>query len=283
MFQRSVSVLKQSFKLFSNNRAASRGAAIAFYSVTSFAPVLLIVIAVAGLVFGREAATGALLGQLRSLLGTQGAELLQRSLASATGKSADIIASVISVVTLLATASGVFLELEDALNALFRAQQESGIAAMAKARLTSLGLVIGLGFLLMVSLVIEAGLRAMGGVIDRYFPFGDALLLAASFVITVLLMAVLFAAIFRFVPARTVSWRDAFAGGLFTAILFEIGKFLIGYYLGSRSATTSLGAAGALLGILFWVYYSALIFLFGAAFTWARVEQKSNGVNPRSA
>jgi membrane protein len=271
MLQRSTAVLKQCFQLFSANRAASRGAAIAFYAVTSLAPVLLIVIAIAGLAYGREAASGALFGQLSSLLGAQGADFLQASLASASGTSANIIASAISVVTLIATASGVFLELEDALNAIWHAHTESGLVEMAKQRIISLGLVLALGFLLLVSLVVDAGLRIMAGAIDRILPFGDVLLLAVSFVVTLLLIAVLFAAIFRFVPARRLSWGDAFVGGVLTALLFEIGKFLIGIYLGSDSAKSSLGAAGALLGILFWVYYSAQIFLFGAAFTWARV------------
>lgn len=270
MFDHAWGVLKNSFQLFSQNRAASRGAAIAFYSATSLAPVLLIVLAIAGIVFGQDAARGALFAQFRSLLGAQGAEFLQTSIANAAGHSADIIASIISIVTLIATASGVFLELEDALNAVFSAHAESGVAAMAKARLTSLGLVIALGFLLMVSLVADAALRALSGVIDRYFAFGDVLVLAVSFVVVLLIMTVLFGAIFHFLPSRRPPWHDAIMGGLFTAVLFEIGKFLIGMYLGSQSATSSLGAAGALLGILFWVYYSAQIFLFGAAFTKAR-------------
>ncbi len=275
MLRSTIAVLKESFRLFSGNRAASRGAAIAFYAVTSLAPVLLIVIAIAGLVFGREAASGALFGQFRSLLGSQGAAFLQRSIASASGTSANIVASAISIVTLIATASGVFLELEDALNAIWQTRQDGGFIAMAKARITSFGLVIGLGFLLMVSLVVDAALRAMGAIINRYLPFGDALLLALSFVVALVLMAILFAAIFRFVPARKLPWSDVFTGGAVTALLFEIGKFLIGFYLGSQSASSSLGAAGALLGILLWVYYSAQIFLFGAAFTRARAEGRS--------
>ena len=276
MLRRATAVLKQSFHLFSVNRAASRGAAIAFYGVTSIAPVLVIVVAIAGAVFGREAATGALFGQFRSLLGAEGADFLQRSLASASGTSANIVAGAISIVTLIATASGVFLELEDALNAIWHAHAEGGLMAMARQRVTSLGLVAGLGFLLMVSLVIDAGLRTMGAVINRVLPFGEVLLLALSFLVALILIAVLFAAIFRFVPARRLSWRDALVGGLVTAALFEAGKFLIGMYLGSSGAKTSLGAAGALLGILLWAYYSAQIFLFGAAFTWARVCTRSD-------
>jgi membrane protein len=269
---RALSQLKSAFALFSVNRSASRGAAIAFYAVTSFAPVLLIVIAVAGLVFGREAASGLLFGQLRSVLGPAGADFLQKTLASASGTSANVIAGAIGLVTLIATASGVFLELEDALNALWQTEPRAGIVAMAKQRLTSLALVFGLGVLLLVSLAVDAGLHAMSSVIDAYLPFGNMLLMALNIIVALMLMTVLFAAIFKFVPARRPKWREILAGAAVTAVLFEIGKFLIGMYLGSRSAASSLGAAGALLGVLFWIYYSAQIFLFGAALTRARVE-----------
>ena len=275
-----ISDLKAAFALFSAHRAASRGAAIAFYAVTSIAPLLVIALALAGLVFGREAASGALFGQFRGLLGPQGADFLQKMLASASGTSANYIASGISIITLIATASGVFLELEDALNALWQAEPKSGIVQMARQRITSLALVAGLGFLLIVSLVVDAGLRALGGVINSWLPFGDVLLLALSVVVALALMTVLFAAIFKFVPARRLPWRGLFVGAAVTAVLFEIGKFLIGMYLGSQSAASSLGAAGALLGILLWVYYSVQIFLFGAAFTRARAGRSASALPP---
>jgi membrane protein len=265
-------ILKRSFQLFSTNRGASRGAAIAFYGVTSIAPVLLIVIAVAGLVFGREAASGALFTQFRAVIGAQAADFLQRAVANASGNSGNIAAAAISIATLIATASGVFLELEDALNAMWQARQEGGFIQMAIARITSFGLVIGLGFLLLVSLVVDAAVRVLAALIDRYVAFGNYILLAVSFLIVLGLMTLLFAAIFRFVPARRLPWRDLFAGGFVTALLFEIGKFVIGIYIGSSTARSSLGAAGALLGIFIWAYYSAQIFLLGAAFTYARAE-----------
>jgi len=135
--------------------------------------------------------------------------------------------------------------------------------------------VIALGFLLLVSLVVDAALQSLRAVINSYVPFGNAILLAISFVIVLGLMTLVFAAIFRYLPARRLPWRDLFAGGFITALLFEIGKFLIGIYLGSRTANTSLGAAGALLGIFVWVYYSAQLLLFGAALTMARFEQRT--------
>lgn len=275
MLRRGIADLKTSFQLFSANRAASHGAAIAFYAVTSIAPVLLIVIAVAGLVFGQQAASGALFAQFRSALGPQASAFLQRSISSASGNSANIAATVISVVTLIATASGVFIELEDGMNAMWQAKQEGGLKQMALARITSLGLVIGLGILLLVSLVIDAALRGVSALVDRFFAFANVVLLAADFVVILGLMTLLFGLIFRFIPARRLPWRDCFAGGLVTAILFEAGKFLLGMYLGSNSAQSSLGAAGALLGIFYWAYYSAQIFLFGAAYTWAHSEHSA--------
>jgi membrane protein len=273
MLQRLVSLFREAFKIFGANQAASRGAAIAFYTVTSFAPILLIVIAVAGLAFGREAATGALFGQFRGLLGADAADLLQKAItSSASNKSAGIAASLISIVSLILTASGVFLELEAALNAIWKSEPEHGFFNVARARIVSLGLVVALGFLLMVSLVIDAGLKSFGGFIDAYLPFGAPLLLVLSFVISFALISVLFAAIYKFLPARPLAWRDVIFGAAVTGFLFEIGKFLIGLYLGSDSAVSSLGAAGALLGLLFWVYYSAQIFLFGAALTKAHTQ-----------
>jgi membrane protein len=267
MFKRIMSIAKETYRVFSSNNGGSRGAAIAFYTVTSIAPILLIVIAVAGLVFGREAASGALFGQFRGLIGQQGAELMQKAIASASSKSAGIAASVISLVTLLATASGVFLELEEALNGIWGVKAEGGLIGMARARIASFGLVVALGFLLMVSLVVDAALKGLSGMIDAYLPSGATLLVITSTLVSFALVTVLIAAILKYLPAKALAWRDVIWGAAFTALLFEIGKFLIGLYLGSSATISSLGAAGALLALLFWVYYTAQIFLFGAAFT----------------
>jgi membrane protein len=162
--------------------------------------------------------------------------------------------------------------LEAALNAIWKSERERGFFNAARERIVSLGLVVALGFLLMVSLVVDAGLKSFSGVIDAYLPFGAIVLMGLSFVIAFALMTFLFAAIYKFLPARPLAWRDVIFGAAVTAFLFEIGKFLIGLYLGSDSAVSSLGAAGALLGLLFWVYYSGQIFLFGAALTKAHAH-----------
>ena len=281
MFQRVTSIAKASYGIFSRINAARRGAAIAFYTVTSIGPILLLVIAVAGLAFGDEAARGALFGQFRGLLGGQNADILQKAIASASNKSGGIAATVISVLTLLATASGVFSELRDALNAIWEAKPSQGLAGMARARLISIGLVIGLGFLLMASLVVDAALKGFSGAIDAYLPFGSVLVVILSTVISFSLVTLLFAAILKFLPDRQLAWRDVIWGAAFTAFLFEIGKFLIGLYLAKNATVSSLGAAGALLALLFWVYYTAQIFLFGAAFTKAYAHPEEAAAQAR--
>ena len=273
IFGRVVSFFKEGFRIFGEKHSVRRGAAIAFYTVTSIAPVLIIVIAVAGLVFGSEAASGAVFAQFRGLLGADAASLLQKAIASsASNKSAGTIASIVSIVGLILTASGVFLELEDALNAVWDAEPQKGWLNMARARIASLGLVVALGFILMVSLVIDTAIKAFSGAIDAYLPFGAVLLAVLTFLVSFALITLLCAAIFKFLPAKKLAWRDIFVGAAVTGLLFEIGKFLIGLYLGRNSTISSLGAAGALLGLLFWVYYSAQIFLFGAALTRAYRE-----------
>ena len=282
MFHRILELGKNSFALWSRERASSRGASIAFYTVTSIAPVLLLVIAIAGLVYGREAATGALFGQFSGLLGPQSAGILQKTIAGAASKSGGIAASVISIVTLVLSASGVFVELEDAVNAIWEVKSESGIKGMAKARLVSLGMVIGLGFFLIVSLVVEAALKALTGMI----PFGAVLGLGLSFIVSLAITSLLFSAIFKYLPAKPVAWRDVWVGGVVTAVLFEIGKILLGIYLGRSGTFSSLGAAGALIALLVWVYYTAQIFLFGAAFTRVYAERKkstSGSTQPQAA
>jgi membrane protein len=269
-----VSLLKQSAKIFMAAKGPSRGGAIAFYTITSLAPVLLIVIATAGLVFGDEAARGAVFAQFDGLLGSSGADILENVLVSASKPAAGIWATVIGTVTLILTASGVFLELEDSLNEIWGVKKEGGtLTAMMRARLASLALVVGLGFLLIVSLVVEAGLHALTEFINALLPFGSTLLLILNYAVTFVLYAVLFAAIYKILPAKPLSWRQVLFGAGLTAVLFQAGKVLIGLYLGREATQSSLGAAGAFLALLFWIYYSAQIFLFGAAVTKANFDR----------
>jgi len=259
---------KSTVLAFIEDEALSRGAAIAFYTVTSIAPILLIVVAVAGLVFGREAAQGAITAQLGGLMGQQTADVLQSAVASAGEKSAGVLATIIGIVTLIATASGVFGEMQSALNAIWKAKPEgTTMSRLIRARAASLGLVAALGFLLIVSLVVSAGLTAFGNYLDSILPFGKVILSASNTVISVALISVLFAAIYKILPDRHLEWRDVIVGAVVTAILFTIGKSLIGWYIGSSAVASTYGAAGGLIVLLLWVYYSAQIFLLGAEFT----------------
>jgi membrane protein len=261
-------MLKDTVDSFIDDEALSRGAAIAFYTVTSLAPVLLIVIAIAGLVFGRDAAQNAISAQFSGLMGRQTAEVLQSAVASAAGKSSSIIATIIGVVTLVATASGVFGEMQAALNSIWKTKpQATTVSRLIRARAIGLGLVAALGFLLIVSLVISAGLTAFGRYLDTALPTGKLILPILNFVVSFVLLGLLFGAIYKILPDRSLQWKDVVIGAVVTSVLFNIGKSLIGWYIGSSAIASSYGAAGGLIVLLLWVYYSVQIFLLGAEFT----------------
>jgi membrane protein len=260
--------MKETVSGFIADDALGHGAAMAFYAATSMAPVLLIAIAIAGFVFGHDAAQNAVTVQLTGLLGQQSAEMLQTAINSASNKSAGILATIIGVVTLLITASGVFGEMQASLNIIWKAELEgSTVLRLVRARAASLGLVAALGFLLMVSLVFSAAISAFGHIVDAYLPFGKFILIALNFVISFALISL--AAIYKVLPDRELEWRDVWVGAIVTATLFTIGKSLIGWYIGSSAVASSYGAAGALIVVLFWVYYPSQIFLLGAEFTHA--------------
>jgi membrane protein len=267
-------LLRDTVLAFINDEALSRGAAIAFYTVTSIAPVLLIVIAIAGLAFGRDAAQNAIAAQLGSLMGRQTAEVLQTAIASAAGKSSGMMATIIGIVTLAATASGVFGEMQSALNAIWKVKSEGTVVSrLIRARVASLGLVAALGFLLLVSLVVSAGLTAFGNYLNSILPYGKLILTALNGVVSLALISVLFAAIYKVLPDRHLEWRDVIVGAVVTAVLFTVGKSLIGWYLGSSAVASSYGAAGGLIVLLLWVYYSVQIFLLGAEYTKVYADQ----------
>jgi membrane protein len=267
-----------------NDRATSLGAAIAFYTVFSLAPMLLIVIAVAGLVFGREAAQGAIVSQLGGMLGKTSAALIETMIASASNVQAGTFGTVVGVVTFLVLVTGAVLELQDDLNQIWKvsATENYGLWQLVRTRLLSIALVIGFGFLLLVSLLLDAGLSALGAYLESSFS-GATLILktlnaGASFLIAVLL----FAMIYKILPAVDLTWRDVSVGALVTGLLFTIGKILIGWYLGTSGVASSYGAAASLITILLWIYYSSLILLFGAEFTKAFAELRGSRKHVRS-
>ena len=261
-------LLRESVVGFINDNALSHGAAMAFYAATSLAPILLIVVAIAGLVFGNDAAQVALSAQISGLMGSQSADLLQAAIESASRKSSGTLATVIGLVTLLVTASGVFGEMQQSLNTIWKVESKSGsVSNLLRARAASLGLVAALGFMLLVSLIASAVISAVGDLINAYLPFGEIILSIINTVISFALISALFAAIYKVLPDRTLEWRDVAIGALVTAALFTLGKSLIGWYIGTSAVASSYGAAGGLLVILLWVYYSSVIFLLGAEFT----------------
>jgi membrane protein len=287
MFARIWDLLKRTVYAFIEDGALSRGASIAFYTATSLAPVLLIVIAVAGLAFGRDTAQSAVLSQLTGLMGEQTAGVLQAAVASASDQTSGTLAAVLGVLTLLLTASGVFGEMQAALNAIWKAKPRGEtVSRLIRARAASLGLVAALGFFLIVSLVVSASLTAFGSYLDRLLPFGQLFASLVNFIVSLTLLSLLFAAIFKVLPDAPIGWRDVVVGAVVTAVLFTVGKSLIGWYLGSSAMASSYGAAGGLIILLFWIYYSAQIFLFGAEFTKAYSsrdigqQQKSSDLSP---
>ena len=267
MFGRIWWLMRDSVRAFIADDALTRGASISFYTITSIGPVLLIV-AIAGLAFGEDAARGAIASQVSKLMGRASADLVQTAVQSASGKSSGILASVVGATTPLITASGVFGEMHSALNVIRKTQpQGTTVSRLVRARATSLGLVAALGFLLLVSLVISAILSGLSGYISAVLPSGALILRILNFVISFALISVLFAAIYKVLPDAKLSWADVLVGAVVTALLFNVGKFLIGLYLDHSAVASSYGAAGALIIVLLWIYYSAQIFLLGAEFT----------------
>jgi len=261
-------MLKATVLSFIDDEMLSRGAAIAFYTVTSIAPVLLIVVAIAGLVFGNQAAQNSITSELGSLMGSQTAEVLQAAVAGAAKKSSGMLATIIGIATFLATASGVFGEMQASLNSIWKTKaRTSTMSQLIRARVVSLGLVATLGFLLIVSLAVSAGLTAFSNYLDIVFPSGKLILPILNFFVSFALLAVLFAAIYKILPHRDLQWRDVITGAVVTSALFTIGKSLIGWYIGSSAVASSYGAAGGLIVLLLWVYYSVQTFLLGAEFT----------------
>ena len=268
MFSKAWDFLKETVFSYIEDEALSRGAAIAFYTATSIAPLLLIVVAIAGLAFGQDAAQGAITTQFSGLMGRDTAQLLETAVANAAYTSSGTLATLIGIVTLIATASGAFGEMQAALNAIWKAKPEGAtLSRLLRARLASLGLVATLGFLLIVSLAASAVLTAFGERLDRALPFGQWVVAAINALISFGVLAVLFAAIYKLLPDRHLQWRDVLLGAALTALLFVAGKSLIGWYIGSSGIASTYGAAGSLIVLLLWVYYSAQIFLLGAEFT----------------
>ena len=262
---------KQAFLSWKSDYAPSMGAALAYYTVFSVAPLLLIVISVAGLVFGQEAARGEIFAQLSGMMGPQGALAVQGMLEAVNKPTEGIVATVVGVTLLVIGATTVFGELQDSMDRIWRAPvraKTSGVISLLKVRLLSFSMIMGIGFLLMVSLVASAALAALGKWWSPLFGGWETLAQVVNFAFSFAMVTVAFAMIYKLLPRVRVQWRDVWVGAAVTALLFTIGKHLIGLYIGKSSVASGYGAAGSLVVVLVWVYYSAQIFLLGAEFTW---------------
>src|SRR4030095_1114779 len=266
-------VLKQTYLEWKEDRAARLAASLAYYTIFSLAPLLVIAIAVAGFLWKQDVVEARVMSEAQGLVGVEGAAFVSDLIKSASNPAEGIVATIIGILTLLFGALGVFNELHNALNVIWEVKEEKGesfLQTLKKAifdRFLSFTMVLGIGFLLLVSLVISAGLSATQELVGNAFPIPEFLLQILNLIISIGVITVLFAMIYKYLPDAEVPWRHVWHGAFVTAILFSLGKMLIGIYLGNSAVASSFGAAGSLVLLLIWVYYSAQILFFGAEFT----------------
>lgn len=264
-----LKLLKDSAEAWSDDKCSRLAAALSYYTIFSIAPLVVLAIAVAGMVFGQEAASNRLFYEIRGLVGDQGAEAIQAMVTAVHKEGGGVVATVVGLGTLLLGASGAFAQLQDALNTIWQVQPKpgQGVKAFLRHRLLSFSMVLVIGFMLLVTLVISAALSGLSGWLDGFLPFPPALLQALNFAISFGATSLLFTLIYKVLPDVTVKWRDVWIGGAVTALLFSLGRYGIGLYLGRASVGSAYGAAGSLVIILLWIYYSTQILFFGAEFT----------------
>jgi membrane protein len=273
---RSASLLRDAAVGWWDDRALSMGAAIAYYAIFSLAPVLLIVIAIGGMVFGSDAARDAVLFQFGGLIGQSGADAVGKILASASNVGSGVVGTIIGIVTFLVTATGAFAELQSDLNVIWKtkAPPVSGFINFLLSRLLTFAMIAAIAFLLMISLTFDA----LASAASQYFSLQDEALALATvnLLFSIAMAMLLFAFIFKVLPSVPVPWRDVLPGALLTAVLFVLGKFVIGFYLGRSNIASSYGAAASVITLMLWVYYSAQILLFGAEFTKAYADRRKS-------
>lgn len=263
------------------DNALRLGASLAYYTLFAIAPVLLVAIAIAGLAFGPEAVRGEIVGQLQGLVGRDGAAAVQSMLEGASRPQSGMFATVIGSITFVFAATGAFLELQTVLNTIWRVKPnpDANLAAFVRDRIRSFGIVLAIGFLLLVSLAISAALAAASAWLDRRAPGLPLLWQVSNATVSLAVITTLFAMLYKFLPDVTLEWRDVITGAFVTAVLFTLGKQVIGLYLGQSSTASSYGAAGSVIVLLLWVYYSTQIMLVGAEFT--RIYADAHGSRPR--
>jgi len=278
------SLMAETFDQWLDHKAPRLGAAIAFYTVSSLAPLFIIAIGVAALFFGQQAAEGQLVTQMRDLVGASGAEALQAMLAGARQHSTGLVPTLIGIITVLITSTGVFVELQDSLNTIWDVRQQPGtstLRSLVKSRVLSFGLVLGVGFLLLVSLVASAVISALGETMRSIVPQSPFMLQIGNQLVSFSIITLLFAMMYKLLPDVEIMWRDVWSGAATTAVLFTVGKFLIGLYLGRSGVASAYGAAGSFVVLLIWIYYSALLFFFGAEFTRVYAVKRGSPLQPK--
>ncbi|WP_319423249.1 YihY/virulence factor BrkB family protein [Pleurocapsa sp. FMAR1] len=280
-------LFKEAFVEWQEDKVTLLAAALAYYTVFSITPLLVIAIAIAGAVFGQDAARGEIIEQINSLVGKQGAQIIETGLANADQPKISSIASIISVIVLLVGASGVFAQLQEALNTVWdvKAKPRKGkgsIWEFIRKRLLSFGMVLAIGFLLLVSLITSAMLSGIGKLPIDLLPGFTFFWQLLNFGVSFGFISLLFALIYKYLPDVKIRWKDVWVGATITAFLFTIGKYLIGLYLGQGSLGSAYGAAGSLIVFLAWVFYSAQILLFGAEFTQVYARKYGQKIRPDS-
>ena len=283
IFTRIVSFTKELFGNYGDDDAFTLGAALAYYTVFSFAPLLVVAIAIASYFMGEDAVTGRLYGELDGLLGPDAAKTLQEIVSNAYSTGDSVWATVLGVATLLFTASTVFATLKMSLNRIWQieARPTNNIVGFLLTRLLSFSFVVGLGFLLMITLVVNALIIGFMDQITAYLPsLGGAVLGITSWVLSTLVTAVIFALLFRYLPDAKARWKDIWAGAIFTALLFGLGRYLIGLYIGNSNFSSTYGAAGALVTLLVWTFYNSLILFLGAEFTYVWAKRRGFPIRP---
>ncbi|MEM8778406.1 MAG: YihY/virulence factor BrkB family protein [Cyanobacteria bacterium P01_G01_bin.49] len=277
-----VRLLKETFQEWQKDDASSLAASLAYYTSVSLAPLLIIFIAIAGAVFGEEAAKGEIVNQIRGLVGINGAEFIETAIQNADQPEISNFASFISIIILLFGASGVFAELQKSLNKIWQvaAKPDRGWKEFIRKRLLSFSAVLGAGFLLLVSLIISAILSGLNHYLNDLIPGIDFLWQLLNFFLSFAIVTVLFALMYRYLPDVEISWRDVTMGAIITALLFTVGKFVLGLYLSRGSFGSVYGAAGSLIIILVWVYYSTQILFFGAEFTQVYARRYGSKIVP---
>jgi membrane protein len=277
-------LLKTTFSEWMEDKAPRLAAALAYFTVFSLAPLLVIAISIAAIFFGEEAARGQIVGQIQGLVGEEGAAAIEAMIANANQVEGGVVATIVGVVTLLIGASGVFGQLQDALNTIWEVAPKPGrnIAHFLRSRFLSFGMVLVMGFLLLVSLLLSATLAGIGTYMAGLLPGFAPLWEAVNFLVSFAIITLLFALIYKVLPDVKITWGDVWIGAAFTALLFSIGRTLIGIYLGSAAVGSAYGAAGSFVVILVWVFYSAQILLFGAEFTQVYAHRYGSQIRPAS-